>query len=67
MRPKANSNLGYTEIKDTSFIDKDLEIEYDYKKGKDKCRVFVKNIKEPVFVILEYWPSFINNILYEYF
>ena len=27
------------------------------KKKKNKCRVFVKNIKEPVLVILEYWPS----------
>ena len=57
MRPKPDSNLGYTVIKDASFMDKDLEIEYDYKKEKNKCRVFVKNIKEPVLVILEYWPS----------
>ncbi len=57
MRPNPDSNLGYTVIKDASFMDKDLEIEYDYKKEKNKCRVFVKNIKEPVLVILEYWPS----------
>ena len=57
MRPNPDSNLGYTVIKDASFMDKDLEIEYDYKKEKNKCRVFVKNIKEPILVILEYWPS----------